>query len=246
MLYAIPLAGMSGLTWKGVWDFIWHSNSIWSWIANIIIAFVLIKFIIYPVLGLALGTTHPIVAVVSESMDHRMLHPCIKYDFAGNYCLERDQKHWTLCGVVFSIKRHVSPELYWETCGTWYKQKLNITQKEFESFPLKNGFRRGDIIVLKGKKPDKIRVGDVIVFKANKEYPIIHRVVEKKKIGDTWYFTTKGDHNARSFDGTQIAEVNISEDRVLGVALFKIPWLGYIKIKFVDLLRVLMGGGMGV
>ena len=57
-------------TWKKVWHFIWEDNSIWSWIVNIILAFILIKFIVYPGLGLALGTSYPIVAVVSNSMEH--------------------------------------------------------------------------------------------------------------------------------------------------------------------------------
>ena len=53
-----------------IWHFIWEDNSVWSWLVNIVLAIVLIKFIIYPVLGLALGTSFPIVAVVSESMEH--------------------------------------------------------------------------------------------------------------------------------------------------------------------------------
>ena len=57
-------------TWKKIWYFIWEDNSIWSWIVNIILAFVLIKFIVYPGLGLILSTSHPVVAVVSESMEH--------------------------------------------------------------------------------------------------------------------------------------------------------------------------------
>ena len=55
---------------KRVWHFIWEDNSIWSWIANIAIAFILIKFIVYPSLGFFLSTSHPVVAVVSESMEH--------------------------------------------------------------------------------------------------------------------------------------------------------------------------------
>ena len=55
---------------KKCWHFIWEEDSIWSWLANIVIAFVLIKFIVYPGLGLLLSTTHPIVAVVSGSMEH--------------------------------------------------------------------------------------------------------------------------------------------------------------------------------
>jgi len=57
---------------KKLWYFIWEDNSIWSWIVNIVLAFVLIKFIVYPGLGFILSTSHPVVAVVSESMEHNM------------------------------------------------------------------------------------------------------------------------------------------------------------------------------
>ena len=60
----------------------------------------------------------------------------------------------------------------------WYT--LNgISKDEFAEFPFKNGFNKGDIIVLKGKKPEYIEVGDVIVFWSAKRDPIIHRVVRK-------------------------------------------------------------------
>ncbi|MCK5282972.1 MAG: signal peptidase I [Nanoarchaeota archaeon] len=53
-----------------IWYFIWYEDSVESWLINIALAFLLIKFIIYPGLGFMLATTHPIVAVVSGSMHH--------------------------------------------------------------------------------------------------------------------------------------------------------------------------------
>lgn len=55
---------------KRFWHFVWHDDSWLSWIVNVLLAFILVKFIVYPGLGLLLGTTHPIVAVVSGSMEH--------------------------------------------------------------------------------------------------------------------------------------------------------------------------------
>ena len=52
------------------WNFIWHSDSLASWIVSFIIAFILVKYVIYFGLGLLLGTGYPIVAVVSGSMEH--------------------------------------------------------------------------------------------------------------------------------------------------------------------------------
>jgi len=55
---------------KQVIKFIWYDDSMLSWIVNILIAFILVKFVIYPLLGLFLVTSHPLVAVISGSMEH--------------------------------------------------------------------------------------------------------------------------------------------------------------------------------
>lgn len=55
---------------KKLWNFLWYNNSPLSWIINIILALVVVKFIIYPGAGLLLSTTYPMVAVVSSSMEH--------------------------------------------------------------------------------------------------------------------------------------------------------------------------------
>ena len=57
---------------KQVIHFIWYDDSMLSWIVNILIAFILVKFVIYPLLGLFLATSHPLVAVVSGSMEHNV------------------------------------------------------------------------------------------------------------------------------------------------------------------------------
>jgi len=54
-----------------VWDFLWNSNSIWAWILDLVIIFLVVKFIIFPVFGLALGTSLPFVIIESGSMEHQ-------------------------------------------------------------------------------------------------------------------------------------------------------------------------------
>ena len=189
-------------TLKQLWWFIWESNSIGSWIVNIILAFVLIKFIVYPSLGFVLQTSYPIVAVVSSSMEHTS-------DFDG----------------------------WWGSSGGWYSNQA-ITKEEFMSFPLKNGFNKGDIMVLKGKKPADIKEGDVIVFKSKRPDPIIHRVIKTWKEEDIYYFHTKGDNNADSIKNTLLDETKISQEQLIGKAVVRIPLLGYIKIWFVELIQL--------
>ncbi len=70
---------------KRFWHFVWEDDSLLGWVVNIVLAFVLIKFIIYPGLGLLVGTQFPIVAVVSGSMEH---HPS---SFEGWWA---DRKSW--------------------------------------------------------------------------------------------------------------------------------------------------------
>ena len=55
---------------RKMWKFLWKDDSVISWVVNILLAFLIVKFLIYPGLGFALGTSYPVVAVVSGSMNH--------------------------------------------------------------------------------------------------------------------------------------------------------------------------------
>jgi signal peptidase I len=186
---------------KRTWHFIWHDDSALSWIVNIIIAFILIKFLIYPGLGLIFGTTFPVVAVVSDSMEH-----------------PSDFNSWWAQHEDFYLKQ-------------------NITDIDFIRYPFKNGFNKGDIMVLIGTDPQKVEIGDVIVYESKKRYPIIHRVINIRDTGGEYYFETKGDNNPYQIRSFDLDEKNVSSDSYLGKAVFRIPWLGYIKIWFADLMN---------
>ena len=177
---------------KKVWKFLWYEDSVLSWIVSIILAFLIVKFIIYPGLGLVLGTGYPVVAVVSSSMHHE-----------GNFNEWYDKK------------------------GEWYN-RYDYTKEQIKEWSFSNGFNKGDIMVLKGAK--NIEIGDVIVFNGNSNNPIIHRVVF---IGDN-YYQTKGDNNMDSFQ--QLGETNIKKEQIIGKAVLRIPFLGYIKILFTDII----------
>jgi len=198
----------SNLTWGKVWYFIWYDDSMLSWIVNIILAFVLIKYIIYPGLGLFFGTQFPIVAVVSNSMEH-----------------------------------HGSFYEWWNSQEDFYL-KHNITDIDFREFAFTHGFNKGDIMVLIGTAPYKINVGDVIVYHAKKPYPIIHRVISIRDTGGELYFETKGDNNKFQIKGFDLDEKNVSSEAYIGRAVFRIPFLGYIKIWFVEVMSWIGLGGL--
>jgi hypothetical protein len=197
--------------WRWLWWFLWEDNSIWSWIANIIIAFILIKFVIYPGLGFLFGTGYPIVAVVSGSMEHDGM------DFNTWWA------HPQCCADASCSKRAPQSDIY---------AKYGITPEDFQHFKFSDGFNKGDIMILTG--PRSLAIGDTLVFwgDANQE-PIIHRIVQAKNSPDAVAYNTKGDHNC----GSASFEDGITAQRMIGKAVLRIPLLGWIKIGFVELLK---------
>lgn len=208
---------------KQFWHFLAEDNSIWSWIANVIVAFIVIKFLVYPGLGLMLGTSHPIVAVVSGSMEHK-----ITPDSKGNL---------HMCGNLYDTKTPTSYDYFWDQCGLWYEENTDITKSEFKKFRWgKNGFNTGDIMVLISAK--NIKLGDTIVFQSNsRPEPIIHRVVKIQQSDGKTFYQTKGDHNAAS----NTDEMLIPEDSLIGKAAIRIPWLGWVKLIFVKVIMSIGG-----
>ncbi len=179
---------------KKFWHFVWYDDSAASWIVNLLLAFVLVKFVLYPGIGFVMGTEFPIVAVVSGSMEHN--------------------------GIMFDD--------WWEKNGEWYEQK-EISKDEFENFKYTNGFNKGDIMFLKGTEPKNIKVGDVLVYETSLHgNPIIHRVVDL----DEGNFITKGDNNLK-----EDRPVNPEQISRTGRAVFRLPWVGWIKIWFVNFFR---------
>lgn len=208
-------------TWKFIWWFIWEDNSILSWVANAIIAFILIKFIVYPGLGFLLDTSHPIVAVVSGSMEHKITNSY------GGF-----SEKFQLCDAAFDEKQYINFDEYWEICSGWYNKNTNISKSDFRDYRFHNGFNTGDIMILVGKEPENLKIGDVIVYQSGRPDPIIHRIVRKYDENGNIYFQTKGDHN----QGSNHDEYKIREEQIIGKAIFRIPLLGWVKIGFVNLI----------
>jgi len=197
---------------KKIWQFIWNEDSLLSWVINIILAFVIIKFLLYPGLGLVLGTQAPIVAVVSGSMEHDA-----EFD-----------KWWNepSCCDDQCIQTMIQ--------GDYYEQ-AGVSKEEFMKFPSKYGFDKGDIMFLHNN--GEIITGDVIVYSIKeKADPIIHRVIDIKEENGKKYYFTKGDHNC----GIASFEKAIPEERIIGKSFLRIPFLGWIKIGFVKIISLFM------
>lgn len=213
---------------KKLWRWIWDSESILSWIVALAFIFIFVKFIFFPGLSLIFGTSLPLAGVESSSMDHHIVSD--------------DYKRLNLCGNWYNKKESVDFIKYWDACGQWYEDK-NISKEIFSGFPLKNGFSKGDIIIVWGRFTPKI--GDIIIFKPNKESsaprPIIHRIVSIENN----IIQTKGDHNEKQLVASNnqynTDETNINQEQIIGKAILKIPYLGYIKIWSVEIISKILG-----
>ncbi len=216
-------------------------------IIQLAVAFVVIKFVLFPVLGLLFGTQLPVVAVMSGSMEH-------------------DATSGIVCGIPAPADYSGSFDQYWSACGAWYEQR-GITKNQFQTFPLQRGFDKGDIMVIIGPTRGSIEVGDTIVYQAREAYPIIHRVIAvRQDASGSPVYATKGDYNAEQIvlyvvsdavgrvsachragkpascqEGERVIastpasqaildETVVPANTVIGRAIFRVPWLGWVKI----------------
>ncbi len=91
-----------------------------------------------------------------------------------------------------------------------------FTREEIDSWPLNNGFLKGDVLIVTNSSQPT--VGDVIVYDiGTQKVPIVHRIVEMDG-----GIVTKGDHNP-SIDSWTPAKIH-------GKAVFVIPFLGWPKL----------------
>ena len=132
-----------------------------------------------------------------------------------------------------SMYHDSSFDSWWDKNAAWYESK-GIIKEDFEGYRFKNGLSKGDIIFVIGT--DNPKKGDTIIFVPNIESqqrtPIIHRIISSNPIG------TKGDNNIDQLklntNSKRIDETNISQDRIIGKSIFRIPYLGWIKLIFFE------------
>ena len=171
---------------KKIWHFLWHEESLISYAVFIIVAFVILKFIVFPGLLFATGYSD-IAAVVSSSMYH------------GGDQFEHSFYAW--------LDFH------------------GYEPEEVEQWPFMKGLNVGDVILVRKVPAEEIQVGDIILFYAPKGQ-IIHRVIEVKQVGDSYFYTTKGDANV----AVMTIETDIPYSEIKGKLVNKIPFFGYPKV----------------
>lgn len=194
---------------KEVYKFLFKSDSIWSWAVSLALALLFIKFIFFPGMSLIFQNPMPLVVIESSSMHHEA----------------------SVFGNLLFLPSAVN---YWyDARRAWYDDN-NISREEISQWPWQTGMNKGDIILVSRIGIDNFKVGDVIIFEAGQRNPVIHRIIsiEENEANGTRIFSTKGDNNAAQLP----VETAITEEQILGKALFRIPKLGWAKLIFVDIL----------
>ena len=187
---------------KQFWNLLWKDDSFKGWIFSIVFLFIFIKFIFFPVLSLATGSSLPLAIVESCSMYHD-----------GN--VFSDYADW--------MQRHESKY-----------ESININKSEFDRFRFKNGLNKGDILFIVGAKPEKLKLGDIIIFNAGTQNPVIHRIINITKNNGEYTFSTIGDNN----NGQLSSEISIPKNKLVGKTAIRIvPYIGWIKLIFFEHLK---------
>ena len=122
--------------------------------------------------------------------------------------------------------------------GSWWTRHENkyldfqLNKEQFKNFNFKNGFSKGDILFIIKAKPEKLKVGNVIIFEGNQQNPIIHRIIKIEN--EKYIFSTMGDNN----NGQLSVEKEIKSEQLVGKAVFRItPWFGWAKLIFYEPMR---------
>lgn len=108
---------------------------------------------------------------------------------------------------------------------------LSVEKDNFEKFRFTSGLNKGDILFVIRANPEKLKIGDVVIFNANRDNPIIHRIIGIKNDGGKKTFSTMGDNN----NGQLSFEKSISPEQIMGKPVMKLaPYLGWVKLVFFE------------
>ena len=138
--------------------------------------------------------------------------------------------------IVESCSMYHKGNLFSDFDNWWDRQENKypefvINKLDFKDFPMQNGFNKGDILLIVKADPEKLEVGDIVIFNVNQRNPVIHRIVNIKEINDQKVFSTLGDNNR----GQLNFEEEITENQLVGKASLKLaPYFGWIKLIFYE------------
>jgi signal peptidase I len=193
------------------WFLLWKDNSIKGWLFSLVFLFVFIKFIFFPLLNLATGTTLPLAIVESCSMYHQ-----------GNVFSNFDE--W--------FQRHEAK--YSELDVTKNEFQNFIFKKGFSKGDIlfivganPDKLKVGDIIAFKSGTRNIPVIHRIVEIKEENGENIF------TTIGDNNAKILVPGNNAGGVD-----EREIKEEQIVGKAVFRLaPGLGWVKLIFFEASR---------
>lgn len=141
--------------------------------------------------------------------------------------------------IVESCSMHHQGDIFSDYNIWWDKHEskyspYTINKLDFQEFPMKKGFTKGDILFITRANPEKLKVGDIIIFEGGRENPIIHRIIKIEEKDGKRIFSTMGDNN----NGQLEFEKAISQEQIVGKASLRlVPYLGWVKLIFFETTR---------
>jgi hypothetical protein len=105
-----------------VYEFVFVEDGPYSIAAFCLVAYLGIRFIVFPVIGFVAGTSLPIVAVISNSMVHGDGWEESPAMCDGSPCSQEE-----------------------------YYERRNISMAQFDSFRFDDGFNKGDVMLVRGE-----------------------------------------------------------------------------------------------
>lgn len=86
-------------------------------------------------------------------------------------------------------------------------------------------YEPGDILILKEENPSNIKIGDNVTYIGTKgqvkDLVVTHKVIDRRKDGEKYYFTTQGTNN-------EVADPEIEENQIYGKVIYKTVLLSAI------------------
>ncbi|MFH0906055.1 MAG: hypothetical protein V1824_01820 [archaeon] len=193
------------------------------WIVYIAFSF-LLAWTIYKLIGLILGTSMPMVVVVSGSMEPSF--------YRGDIIILKGIKE--IKADVITIDENIEAKNLSEySASKFIKNKYNLEQIEYIEFTNNQKIEIKDTLN-----------NDVVVYNSNLNgRDIIHRAIAVIKTPYGKYVLTKGDNNMTNRTIDQDCKINdlgqiygclnmyaIKQTELKGKKIGKIPYLGYLKL----------------
>ncbi|MBI5884846.1 S26 family signal peptidase [archaeon] len=194
------------------------SRTAFDWTAYLFFG-LLFAWIIYTALGLLLGTSSPLVIVLSPSMEPAM--------YRGDLIVLQGVPAEGLKAEEVALSYG---SLKQKSLVSFAEINYSGAQPESISFTDADGAR---------KEVSLSTEGDVIVYNSNviENFPVIHRVIAKIKALDGYYFLTKGDNtktnNVIDQDCVRARCIHthpVNEKEIQGKVIFRLPLAGCLKL----------------